>query len=611
MKAKRKKLLLAVTALVLAAAIGAGIWFGVRGRGEPVNVFPFRYIGMTEYWGDNQESYGPVSTDKIQTVYLSDTQIVTEIKVAAGDTVKKGDLLMSFDTTLTDIALERKRLDVEKLKLQLEDAQDRLREIRNMKPMVIPDYSDMETDEDVDLGAVLTEAYRVSTQSAYDGSSAEKALICWLNGSTSIDDTLLEVIRQRSEEFQNANAQRQASSASALPEEIRETEAEETVPETLRSVVEPRETLPEETEQEPQPSESTPEPSESTPEPSESEPEPSESTPEPSESEPEPTNPPYVPFEVDDYYVIFKVTEGNMSLGARQVWQGIHVYGKGNSFTFRFFDAYAVADHTLSQDEEADVDTGLPEIDYGSGYTAAQIAEMRSEQEKKIKDLQFDIKMADAEYKIMLTEVSDGNVYSEIDGEVVSVLTEEEAKLQRQPIVKVSGGGGFYVEGSISELEKDKMQIGQEVTINDWNTGMTYTGKVTAIGDFPSTDDGWNGMGNPNASYYPFTAFVDETADLQAGSYTSIQYSTAGTEHGIYLENPFILTQQGRHYVYVRGENGKLEKREVTVGKSLWGSYKEILSGLTEEDLIAFPYGKNLKEGAETVESDLSVLYDY
>ena len=42
-----------------------------------------------------------------------------------------------------------------------------------------------------------------------------------------------------------------------------------------------------------------------------------------------------------------------------------------------------------------------------------------------------------------------------------------------------------------------------------------------------------------------------------------------------------------------------------------WGSYTEILSGLTADDLIAFPYGKNLKEGAPTVESDPSGLYSY
>ena len=78
---KGKKRLIAGTAVVLTAAIGAGIWFGIRGSGDPVGVYSFYDIGMTEYWGDNQESYGPVSTDKIQTVVLSDTQKVTEVMV--------------------------------------------------------------------------------------------------------------------------------------------------------------------------------------------------------------------------------------------------------------------------------------------------------------------------------------------------------------------------------------------------------------------------------------------------------------------------------------------------------------------------------------------------
>jgi hypothetical protein len=49
----------------------------------------------------------------------------------------------------------------------------------------------------------------------------------------------------------------------------------------------------------------------------------------------------------------------------------------------------------------------------------------------------------------------------------------------------------------------------------------------------------------------------------------------------------------------------------VKVGKVLWGSYYEILSPLGEEDCLAFPYGKNVKPGAPTVESDLSTLYSY
>ena len=80
-------------------------------------------------------------------------------------------------------------------------------------------------------------------------------------------------------------------------------------------------------------------------------------------------------------------------------------------------------------------------------------------------------------------------------------------------------------------------------------------------------------------------------------------------EQGIYLENPFLRTEQGKTYVYVSGADGKLEKRAVTTGKALWGSYTEVLSGITAEDLIAFPYGKTVIPGADTVESDLSELY--
>ena len=528
----KKKWIILLLVLLLAAAAGAGIWYGTQGNREPVNVFPFRYIGMTEYWGDQQESYGPVSTDRIQTVYLSESQTVTEVKVKEGDEVKKGDILMTFDTTLSDLALERKRLDVEKLKLQLESAKRRLQEINAMKPMVIPEPSDEEEEKDEDLGDKLEKKYTISKNSKYDGSSRSKSLICWMRNGENITDSVLEKVRARAETYQRKNAAKE-------------------------------------------------------------------------ESEDATGEPPTV----STFYMIVKITEGNRELGDRSTWQGLRVEGNAEEgFSFRFFDAYGIQDHMLEEKEEAD--TSEPEIDLGSGYTAAQISQMRSEQQKKIRDLEFQIKMAEAEYKIMLTEVNDGNVCSEIDGKVVSVLPEEDARLQRQPILKVSGGGGFFIQGSISELEKDKLQIGQEVTVNDWNTGMTYTGEVRTVGDFPSRSDGWNGIGNPNSSYYPFTAFVDESADLQAGSYCSIQFSTAGAEQGVYLENAFLRQEQGRHYVYLRGTDGRLEKRWVSVGKSLWGSYKQILSGVTEEDLLAFPYGKNIKEGADTVESDLSVLYE-
>lgn len=589
MKKGKKKGLLLLSCAVAVLAAGIGIFLVTKGSGEPVNVYPFHYLGMTEYWGDSRESYGPVTTDKIQTVFLSDTQTVTEILVQPGDTVKKGDVLMTFDTTLDDLALERKRLAVEKLKLQQRSARERLTEIQNMVPVTSPDGTDLDADTGTEnLGVALKDSCKIYAGATYHGGAPESAMICWLQNDTVVNDDLLETLRQKSAQYRTA---RTVSAASA----------EEVVEEITEEIVE-EEDWEEETPEEPEDIPDEPEPPE----------EPEEPPQEPDDGETDIPELPGVEDSLDSYYVVFKVTAGNMSLGAQEVWQGVQVFGDADSgFAMKFFNAYAVQDHSVTLPDASEPDWEDSELPQDSGYTSAQIAQLRSQQEKLIRELAIKIDMADAEYKIMQTELNDGQVYAKIDGEVVSVLTEEEARDTRHPILKISGGGGFYIEGSISELEMEGLSVGQEVTVNDWNTGMTYTGEVIDLRDFPTGRDNWNGSGNPNVSYYPFRVFVDGEADLQEGTHVSVLYSSAAAEHGIYLENAFLRQEQGSHYVWLRGADGKLEQRFVTVGKSLWGSYSEILSGITEEDLLAFPYGKELKEGAPTVEADISQLYTY
>lgn len=575
----RKKMIIGITAGVTAAVIGCGLWYRAgHSRKDPVYVYPFQYIGMTEYWGDSQESYGPVSTDKIQTVFLSDTQTVTEILVQEGDAVKKGDLLMRFDTTLSDLQLERKRLEVEKLKLQYADARDELMYINCLKPMKVPSVSD-DADDEISGRDITEQLYPqkddVIDRATYDGSTAQKALIYWIKSSTPIGSEL----------FQKADEHAAMIRALNTPQV-----PEESVPGT---------------ENEDAGDESTGDAGTGG------------GWPWPPfgwHSGSDENSPPQSSASAADsstgsvFYVVIKITAGDKTLGEKKVWQCFKVTKTDGGYSFQFADT-VISDYSMKEWGDNDSSDDAPDVDYGSGYTAEQIAQMRADKQKEIKDLDFRIKMTDAEYKIMLNEVGDGNVYAANDGKVISLLTEEEAKQTRQPILKVSGGGGFYVEGYISELEKDSMKPGREVTVNDWNTGMVYTGTVKSIGDFPSREANYNGNGNPNASYYPFLVFVDETADLQAGSYVSVQYSGTEGQRGIYLENPFLRKEKGGSYVLVLGKDGKLEQRWVTTGKSLWGSYTEILSGLTAEDLVAFPYGKNVKPGVTAQEGDLSKLY--
>ena len=672
-KGKGKKVLVCAGAGIAAVAIVAGIVLGTRGNGKTVDVYPFAMVGMTEYWGDNQESSGPVTTDKIQTVFLSDTQIITGIPVEVGAHVKKGDVLMTYDTTLSELELERKRLDVEKAKLQVTEAEEELRRINQLKPSSgggggsAPDYGDQ-------LGE---SKYKVVTDASYDGSEREKALVCWIASDIPVNNSVLQALYYQAlnnQELMNTLS-RTKSSASETPDTT--TPSEDPEPSTAPS--EPSD-----------PSEPTTPATEAPTEPPKQpleEPEPSEpETPAPVITSPnaknggtftvdkgmavdltfvnktkqktewsvepaagellayrgeqtcalsgrvsqtgkteytltatvgdktdtfrftlevvEPSGPSKV---INDFYVVLKKTDGDREKAPTSLWQGVHVYVyNGNDYGFSLFDAPAESEFFGGSDDD-----GGFSPDFGSGMTSAEIAKMRREQTKKVRDLYEAAQMAESEYNLMEREFNDGNVRADLDGEVVSVLTEDEARQNKQPIIKVSGGGGFYVTGSVSELEKDNLKIGQSVTVNDWNTGNTYDGQVVSIGDFPVDGNGWNGMGNPNASYYPFRVFIDGSADLQENGYVSITYSAAQARNGVYLENPYLRTDDGEPYVYVRGAHNKLEKRYVTTGKSLWGSYTEIRSGLTADDYVAFPYGKNVKPGAGTQEGDPSTLYNF
>ena len=510
---KTKKTVISVTAGVAAAAILGGVVFGLRGRGEPVGVYPFSMVGMTEFWGDNQESYGPVTTDRIQTVFLSDTQTITGVQVKEGDEVKKGDVLMTYDTTLSELQLERKRLDVEKANLQVREAQEELARINQLKPM---ESEDVEVDlpvESANYGRELSGAYEIANpDEQYDGSSPEKAVICWLKDSTPVNNALLRQLYYQAMMNQIANDERIPSSGSAEPtpeEESKDEELlleeengntgsndqkEENKDENGNDDESPREN-PNETDDTENLIQQTPE------EP----PEPDAFTlfamraPESlqiycgdvynggivqvtsgdavnltftsSVTDWEHSN--YVTWSLtsnesgplmgqrngrgytvsgvtstigeteytvkatynveglptlDDiytfklrvvaqpaeeeeerssFYTILKITEGNLEKAPCTTWQGLKVtVYDGGGFGFSFCD---VPSQEFFFPEEADDDYSAPEIDYGSGMTAAEIAKLCREQEKKIKDLTADAVITQSEYNLMLREFSDGS----------------------------------------------------------------------------------------------------------------------------------------------------------------------------------------------------------
>ena len=133
---KKNKLWIPITAVALALAVIGGMLLIPKLPKDEAAVFPVTMVGYTDFYSGTTESYGMVTTDKVQPLYVSSTQTVTEILVYPGQAVKKGDVLFTYDTTLSDLAVARKDLANKQLEVQLKTAQAELAALKKMKPIV-------------------------------------------------------------------------------------------------------------------------------------------------------------------------------------------------------------------------------------------------------------------------------------------------------------------------------------------------------------------------------------------------------------------------------------------------------------------------------------------
>ena len=101
-----------------------------------VSVYSISDILTNSYISNDSENtvYGTVSSDRMQSVFLSQTQKVREVRVATGDHVKKGDVLMTFDTTLSQIQIEKAENDLAQQMLSLKRMSADLARLRTLSP---------------------------------------------------------------------------------------------------------------------------------------------------------------------------------------------------------------------------------------------------------------------------------------------------------------------------------------------------------------------------------------------------------------------------------------------------------------------------------------------
>lgn len=262
----------------------------------------------------------------------------------------------------------------------------------------------------------------------------------------------------------------------------------------------------------------------------------------------------------------------------------------------------------ISTDTVSDT-TGSGDAGTSYGGTAAEIQQQIKDKEKEIRDYQLDIKETNLEIKDIQKKLNNQTIKSTLNGVVKTVGDPEKESNDGKPLIQVVSSEGLYVQGTVSESKMNKLKVGATLSGYSYDNGVSFTAEVREISPYPSD----NGQDGANASSYPFTAYIADASGLSNNSWAELTLLDEGDGQGqgIYLEKPFVRTENGQYYVMKDDETGHLTKQIVQVGGIQYGSSYQITGGLSMDDKITFPYGKDVREGAKTEEGTLDDLYNY
>ena len=573
--------------IVGGVAVACGVVWGIltlarNARRGNVDVYAVSDFSMTNYWGDTSQTSGMVSTDQMQKIFLSDTQKVKQVYVKEGQTVRKGDKLLSYDTTLTALDIERAQIDYERQQLQQETAKKELERL-----LLAQNQEELQAAID-ELTAQIDELIKKNQEQWYDANAVPIPAITTVEGKA----TALQGNGSKEEPlYFNWNTEDSLSEENLI--KLLSVDAEEAyvvlvIRKDNRSQHQPVAYITLRLELESV--------SPITPEPDSSGTGTQSGT--GADTGSEPADGPDT--ETGD--------------GGQTTDTPVTSEQKLNYY-YENLPGIEWQDPEVTTDEIRELQKELEELQklLEESYPKEELIKMIRDKYKEIAQMDTSIKLAKVNLEKVKKEVGSDTVYSELEGTVKTVRDPNSGDFTgSEAVVEVSGGGGYYIDGALSELELGTVSVGGTVQVNSWMTGASCEGEIVEISDYPTDNANSWSDGNSNVSYYPFKVFVPEEANLQEGDWVEMSYQNTAGDDGntMYLESMFIRSENGKSYVMARGENGKLEKRWVQTGRNLWGSYTQIRGGLTVDDFVAFPYGRNAVEGAGTTEATPDKLYN-
>ncbi|WP_302933074.1 efflux RND transporter periplasmic adaptor subunit [uncultured Ruminococcus sp.] len=224
---------------------------------------------------------------------------------------------------------------------------------------------------------------------------------------------------------------------------------------------------------------------------------------------------------------------------------------------------------------------------------------------------EYDIKTKKIELEKLQNTINNATVTAEIAGTVQSLKTTEQLQSDGTDVLmKIMSDGEFRVKCTISEQNVQSIYKDEAMVLHSRVDDSSWTGTISEISteaDNSQNNNMYYGGSDEmtTASKYPFYVTLDSSDGLMLGQHLLVSADTGADEsiekNGIWLYSDYVQTDEnGKTYVWAADKKDRLEKREVEVGQTddTMGDC-EIKSGLSEDDMIAFP-SDSYQEGMKT-----------
>ncbi|SFB20270.1 Biotin-lipoyl like [Acetitomaculum ruminis DSM 5522] len=160
---KGKKILKAVIiTLIIIALIGGGVGYYINYSNQQLvaKVMSVSNLGYEDYESSGTTT-GSIKSNKSQSIYLDDDMTLKEVNVKQGDTVKAGDVLLTYESEMLQINVQEKQLQITNTATQIKNKEAELQKFKTMTPVTpkepepdTPDNPDTPDDNDDIAGKV-------------------------------------------------------------------------------------------------------------------------------------------------------------------------------------------------------------------------------------------------------------------------------------------------------------------------------------------------------------------------------------------------------------------------------------------------------------------------